>query len=46
MTKQCGGPNGTSEGGEICGDVVDGGDESLVHDMGDRYEETTSEGNG
>ena len=44
MTKQYGGPDGTPEGSEIRGDVVDGGDESLVDDMGDSYEDTTCEG--
>ncbi len=43
MTKQNGGPNGTPEGSEIRRDVVDGGDESLVHDMGDSYEDTACE---
>jgi hypothetical protein len=33
MTKQQGGPNGTSEGSEIRHHVVHGGDEPLVHDM-------------
>ncbi|MGA8723595.1 MAG: hypothetical protein WB565_01000 [Acidimicrobiales bacterium] len=46
MAKQYGGPDGTSEGGEIRRDVVDGGDETLVHDMRDSYEETTREGHG
>jgi hypothetical protein len=44
VTKQYGGGDGTSEGGEICRDVVDRGNESLVHDMGDSYEDTTREG--
>jgi hypothetical protein len=43
-TKQNGGPDGTPEGSEIRSDVVDGGDESLVHDMGDSYEDTTRKG--
>ena len=46
MTKQNGGPDRTPEGSEIRRDVVDGGDESLVHDMGDSYEDTTREGRG
>ena len=46
VTQQYGGPDGTSEGGEIRRDVVDGGDETLVHDMGDSYEDTTREGHG
>lgn len=46
VAKQYGGPDGTSEGGEIRHDVIDGGDEPLVHDMGDSYEETTREGHG
>jgi hypothetical protein len=37
VTKQYGGPDGTCEGREIRHDVVDGGDESLIHDMGDSY---------
>jgi hypothetical protein len=44
VTEQYGGPYGTPEGSEIRPDVVDGGDESLVHDMGDSYEQTTREG--
>jgi hypothetical protein len=44
VTKQNGGPDGTPEGSEIRRDVVDGGDESLVHDVGDSYEDTTSKG--
>jgi hypothetical protein len=44
VTKQNGGPDGTPEGSEIRRDVVDGGDESLVHDMGDSYEDTTRKG--
>ena len=44
MTKEYGGGDGTSEGGEIRRDVVHRGNESLVHDMGHRYEDTTSEG--
>lgn len=43
VTKQYGGPDGTPKGSEIRRDVVDGGDESLVDDMGDSYEHTTRE---
>ena len=46
MTKQYGGPDGTSEGREIRRDVVDGGDESLIHDVGASYEDTAREGHG
>ena len=46
MTKEYGGPDGTPEGSEIRRDVVDGGDESLVYDMGDCYEKATREGHG
>ena len=46
VTKQYGGPDGRPEGREIRRDVVDGGDESLVHHMGDSYEEATREGHG
>ncbi len=46
MTKQYGGPDGTSEGREIRRDVVDGGDESLIRDVGDSYEDTAHEGHG
>jgi hypothetical protein len=46
VTEQCGGPYGTSEGREIRHDVVDGGDESLIHDMGGSYEDAASEGHG
>jgi len=46
VTKQYGSPDGTSEGSEIRHDVVDGGDESLIHDMGDSYEDTAREGHG
>ncbi len=46
VTKQYGGPDGAPEGRQIRRDVVYGGNESLVHDMGDSYEETTGEGHG
>ena len=46
MTEQYGGPYGTSEGREIRYDVVDGGDESLIHDMGDSNYDTAREGHG
>jgi len=46
VTEQYGGPYGTSEGREIRHDVVDGGDESPIHDMGDSYEDATGEGHG
>jgi len=46
VTEQYGGPYGTCEGGEIRHDVVDGGDESLVHDMGDSDDDTAREGHG
>ena len=46
VTKQYGGGDGTSEGGEIRRDVVDRGNESLVHELGDSYEDTTREGHG
>ena len=44
VTEQYGGPYGTSEGREIRHDVVDGGDESLIHDMSDSYEDSAREG--
>jgi len=44
VTEQNGGSDGTPEGSEIRHDVVDGSDESLVHDMGDSYDNTTREG--
>ena len=44
MTKKYRFVDGTSEGGEIRHDVVDGGNKSPVHDMGDSYENTTREG--
>jgi hypothetical protein len=46
VTKKYGGGDGTSEGGQICHDIVDGGNESAVHDVGDSYEDTTREGHG
>lgn len=46
VTKQDGSPDGTSEGGQIRRDVVDGGYESPVYDMGDSDEDTTSKGYG
>jgi len=46
VTKQYGGPDGTPEGSEIRRDVIDGGDESPVDDMGASYEDTTREGHG
>ena len=46
VTKQNGGPDGTPEGRQIRRDVVGGGDESLVHDMGDSDEDTAREGRG
>jgi len=46
MTKQYGGGDGTSEGNEVRGDVVDRGNKALVHNMGDSYEDTTREGHG
>jgi len=46
VTKQDGGPDGTPEGSEIRRDVVDGGNESLVHDMGDSYEDSARKGRG
>ena len=46
MIEQHGGGNGASESGEIRGNVVDRGDEPLVHDVGDSYEETAREGHG
>jgi hypothetical protein len=46
VTKKYGCGDGTSEGGEIRHDVVDGGNKSPVHDMGDSYEDTTREGDG
>ena len=39
MAKQNGGPDGTPEGSEIRRNIIDGGDKSLVHDMGDSYED-------
>src|SRR5205823_12307264 len=44
--KQHGGGDGTSEGGEIRANVVHRGNESLVHDMGDSYEDTARERHG
>lgn len=46
VTKQYGGPDGTPERSEIRRNVVDGGDESPVDDMGASYEDTTREGRG
>ena len=46
MTEQYGGPYGTSEGREIRHDVVDGGDESLIHNMGTSYEDAAGDGLG
>jgi len=46
MAQQQGGPYGTSEGRQIRHDVVDGSDESLIHDMGNSYEDTAREGHG
>jgi len=46
MAEQDGGPNGTSEGSEIRYYVVDGGDKSLIHDMGNSYQDTAREGHG
>jgi hypothetical protein len=46
VTKQYGGGDGTSEGGEIRRNVVDRGNESLVQDMGDSYDNTTRESHG
>ena len=46
MTKQYGCPGGTPKGREICNNVVDGGDESPIHDMGDSYDDTTRKGHG
>jgi len=46
VTEQYGGPYGASEGHEICHDVVDGGDESVIDDMGDSYEDAAGEGHG
>ncbi len=46
MVEQQGCPYSTSEGREIRHDVVDRGDESLIHDMGDSNEETARKGHG
>jgi hypothetical protein len=46
VTKECGGGDGTSERCEVRHDIVDRGNESLVHDMGDSNEEATREGHG
>ncbi len=46
MTEEYGGPYGTCEGREIRHDVVDGGDERLIHDMGDSYDDAAREGHG
>ena len=46
VTKEYGDGDGTSEGGEIRHDVVDRGNELLVHDMGDSDEDTTRERRG
>jgi hypothetical protein len=46
VTEQRGGSDGTSEGGEVRCDVIGRGDESSVHDVGDRNEETAREGHG
>jgi hypothetical protein len=44
VTKQNRSPDGTPKCSEIRCDVVDGGDESLVQDMGNGYEDTAREG--
>jgi len=46
MTEQKGSPYCTAEGREIRHDIVDWGDESLIHDMGGSDEDTAGEGNG
>ena len=46
VTEQYRGCDRTSEGGEVRHDVVDRGNESLVHDMGDSDHDTTCEGHG
>jgi hypothetical protein len=43
MTEQQGGPDSTSEGREIRHDVVNGGNEPLVQDMGDGNDDTARE---
>jgi hypothetical protein len=45
VTKEDGDRDGTSKGGEIRHNVLDRGNESLVH-MGDSYEDSTREGHG
>ena len=44
VTEKRGSSDGASEGGEVRCDVVDRGDKSLVHDVGDGNEETAREG--
>ena len=46
MTQEYRGRHGTSEGGQIRHDVVDRGNESLVHDVRNRDHDTTGEGHG
>ncbi len=46
MTEQHRSANCATECGEIRRHVVDGGNESVVHDVGDCYEQTTREGHG
>ena len=46
MTKEHGGGDSASEGGEVRQDVVERGNESLVQDMGDRYHDTACERHG
>ncbi len=46
MTEQYGNSYGTSEGREIRRDVVDGGDEASIRDMGYSYQDAAREGHG
>jgi hypothetical protein len=46
VSQQQGGGDGAAEGDEVRGNVVDGGDEPLVEDVGDSNEETAREGHG
>jgi hypothetical protein len=46
VTEQEGGPYCTSEGSEIRDDIVDGGDEPLINDMGDGNDDTTRKSHG
>lgn len=46
VIKQHGGGDRTSEGSEICHDVIDRGHESLVHDMGYSDEDATGKRHG